>query len=114
MNSQFQGYYAGHGVTISGTIAMRKALDKSYNYVNIMLSSGFANPNKVQAFTEAEAHFGMHLYEGLGVGQLYHSRATKMDIVAVGEDPEHFVPIAKTGRFYKPNPNLVQRLGGKR
>ncbi len=108
-------YYAGHGVTISGTLAMRKRLDEeNLAYVSIMLSSGFANPAKVKAFTEAEHYFKKRLYDGLGVGQLFHSRATKMDIVDVGEDPEHFVPISKTGRFYRPNQNLVLRLGGKR
>ena len=37
--------------------------------------------------------------------------ANAHDIVAVGETPETFVPISKTGRFYRPNPRLELRLG---
>lgn len=102
-------YWFGHGVTITGTYAMRKALDEN---VKITLSSGFAKKEKVEAFVRAEKILGQKLFENLGVGQIFDAITTKMDIVAVGETSEQFVPIAKAGRGYRPNPNLELRLGG--
>jgi nicotinate phosphoribosyltransferase len=107
-------YWFGHGVTVSGVYAMRKALDKNdFKYVNLVLSSGFANPQKVAAFARAEDLLGVKLFDSLGVGQVFESRASKMDIVAVGETPQKFVPISKAGRGYNPNPNLELRLGNE-
>jgi len=112
LNTELKGYWRGNGVTISGVYAMRKALDaKGYSNMKIALSSGFADPEKVQAFVEAESILGVKLFDMLGVGQVFESRAAKMDIVAVGETPETFVPISKTGRGYNPNPRLKLRLG---
>lgn len=106
-------YWFGNGVTITGTYAMRKALDKNgYENVNIVLSSGFADYKKVEAFVRAEKLLGVKLFTSLGVGQVFKSRASKMDIVAVGETPDNFVPISKAGRGYNPNPRLELRLGG--
>jgi nicotinate phosphoribosyltransferase len=108
-------YWFGNGVTVSGVYAMRRALDeKGYPNMKIALSSGFANPEKVEAFVRAEEILGVKLFDLLGVGQIFESRASKMDIVAVGETPETFVPISKTGRQYNPNPRLRLRLGGRK
>lgn len=106
-------YWFGSGVTVTGTYAVRKALnERGLNYVIPFLSSGFADFRKVKAFVRAEDILGTPLFSGLGVGQVFESRAAKMDIVAVGETPDSMVPISKTGRFYRPNPRLELRLGG--
>jgi nicotinate phosphoribosyltransferase len=113
INTELKGYWKGTGVTISGVYEMRKALNKrGYGNMKMALSSGFANPEKVEAFVQAEAILGMKLFDMLGVGQVFESRASKMDIVAVGNSPENFVPISKVGRGYNPNPRLELRLGG--
>jgi len=107
-------YWFGRGVTVTGTYALRKALiENSYNLIPF-LSSGFADYKKVEAFVRAEEILGLQLFMGLGVGQVFKSKASKMDIVAVGETPENFVPISKVGRQYNPNPKLELMLGGKR
>ncbi|MBU4086316.1 MAG: nicotinate phosphoribosyltransferase [Nanoarchaeota archaeon] len=108
-------YWFGHGVNVTGVYAMRKALnEKGYANMKLALSSGFAEPRKVEAFANAEEILGVKLFDLLGVGQVFKSRAAKMDIVAVGETPESFVPISKTGRGYNPNLRLKLRLGGGR
>lgn len=108
-------FWFGNGVTVTGAYAMRNTLDKNgHQNIKITLSSGFANAEKVKAFVRAEKILQTRLFENLGVGQVFKSRASKMDIVAVGETPEQFVPIAKVGRGYNPNPKLELRLGGKR
>ena len=110
---QEQKYWFGTGVTVSGVYALRKALDREdFGYVNLALSSGFASPAKVRAFVRAEQMLDSKLFEMLGVGQVFSSRGAKMDIVAVGEDPAHMRPIAKTGRGYRPNDRLEYRTGG--
>jgi nicotinate phosphoribosyltransferase len=112
-NTFLREYWRGNGVTISGVYAMRKTLDKNgHSDMKTALSSGFANPEKVQAFVEAEAILGVRLFDLLGVGQVLESRASKMDIVAVGETPQTMVPISKVGRQYNPNPRLELVLGG--
>jgi nicotinate phosphoribosyltransferase len=110
--AQEEKYWFGNGVTITGVYAMRKALDKNgYADMKIALSSGFAEPRKVKAFVNAEEILEVKLFDMLGVGQIFESRAAKMDIVAVGETAENFVPISKTGRVYNPNPRLKLKLG---
>jgi len=110
--SEDEKYWFGNGVTVTGAYAMRKALDKNgFKNVKITLSSGFANPEKVRAFVRAEKLLGTKLFDNLGVGQIFSSRATKMDIVAVGNSSEDFVPVSKKGRGYKPNSALELRLG---
>lgn len=100
-------YWFGNGVTVTGVYAVKKALDEAgYNHLKITLSSGFASENKTAAFVRAEKILGTKLFDSLGVGQVFKSRAAKMDIVAVGETLETLVPISKTGREYKPNPRL--------
>jgi nicotinate phosphoribosyltransferase len=108
-------YWFGHGVNVTGVYAMRKALNENgYAEMKLALSSGFAEPRKVEAFANAEEILGVKLFDLLGVGQVFKSRAAKMDIVAVGETPEDFVPISKTGRGYNPNPRLKLRLGERK
>ena len=50
------------------------------------------------------------LFDGLGVGSIYKSRAATMDIVAVGNTPNDLQPMSKQGRLYKPNSRLEQFL----
>lgn len=112
---QDEKYWFGRGVNITGVYAMRNALNEnSYTSMKIALSSGFANPKKVEAFVNAENILETRLFDMLGVGQIFNSRAAKMDIVAVGENSESFIPISKTGRFYRPNPKLKLRLGDEK
>lgn len=102
-------YWYGTGVTVTGVLALRRALDQAgYQNVKIILSSGFADAEKVRAFVAAEKVLGIHLFDSLGVGGIYESRASKMDIVAVGESPDSMVAISKTGRGYSPNPRLKE------
>jgi nicotinate phosphoribosyltransferase len=113
--TQDERYRFGNGVNVTGVYAMRKALDKNgYANMKLALSSGFAEPRKVEAFANAEEILGVKLFDLLGVGQVFKSRAAKMDIVAVGETPESFVPISKTGRGYNPNTRLKLRLGDEK
>jgi nicotinate phosphoribosyltransferase len=108
-------YWFGKGVTVTGVYAAKKALEENgYENLKIWLSSGFACPDKTGAFVRAEELLEKKLFDGLGVGQIFRSRTAKMDIVAVGENPDNFVPIAKAGRRYNHNPKLELRLGGKK
>jgi len=101
-------YWYGKGMTISGVSHLRETLNrKGYSNIKIMLSSGFGNPEKVQAFVDAEKELGYKLFDALGVGNLYDSRIATMDIVAVGESLDSMEPCAKSGRCYHANPNLI-------
>ncbi len=106
-------YWYGTGVTVSGVYALRKALDEAgRSDVRIMLTSGFGDVEKVRAFRRAEEVLGVTLFDALGVGGIYKPcRAATMDIVAVGETPESFIPISKVGRPYRPNPSLPLVVG---
>lgn len=100
-------YWFGTGVSVTGVYAVRKALNENgFEKVQIMLSSGFGDVKKVEAFVKAEKIIGMKLFDSLGVGGIYDSRDSTMDIVAVGETIETMVQTAKVGRAYKPNPRL--------
>jgi nicotinate phosphoribosyltransferase len=106
-------YWFGRGVTVSGVLAASKALEENgFGNIKVVLSSGFANPKKTGAFVKAEKILGRKLFDVLGVGQVFESRTTKMDIVAVGDTPETMIPISKAGRGYNPNPRLELVLGG--
>ena len=96
-------HVTGPGVTVTGTLAVRRALDAAgFGHVGIVLSSGFGNPEKIKAFVEAEKEHG-RLFASLGIGGLFRSHAATADIVRVdGAD------LAKTGRAYRPNPRLVR------
>ena len=96
-----QPFVGGKGVTVSGTAAVRKALDEAgFEHVNIVLSSGFGNLDKVAAFAAAERRHG-RLFESLGIGGLFEAWCATADIVRVeGRD------LAKTGRAYRENPRL--------
>ena len=100
-------YWFGTGVSVTGVYAVRKALNEnSFENLQIMLSSGFGDVKKVEAFTKAEEILGMKLFDSLGVGGIYESRDATMDVVAVGETIETMIPMAKVGRFYRSNPRL--------
>jgi len=100
-------FWFGTGVSVTGVYAVRKALnDNGFGHIQIMLSSGFGNAGKVKAFVRAENILSVRLFDSLGVGGIYDSRDTTMDIVAVGETIDTMTPVSKVGRFYRPNPNL--------
>jgi len=103
-------YWYGNGVTVTGVYALRKALDEAgFKDVKIVLSSGFADTAKVRAFVEAEKLLGIRLFDSLGVGGVYDSRAAKMDIVQVGETAETMIPISKVGRSERPSTRLQRK-----
>jgi nicotinate phosphoribosyltransferase len=100
-------YWVGTGVTISGVYAIRKALnDAGFKNVKLILTSGFGNAEKVKAFAYAEKLLGVKLFDQLGVGELYHTRSTTMDIVAIQDTHNEWKPLSKVGRSYRPNKNL--------
>lgn len=114
-------YWTGTGVTIKGVGNLRQGLDrKGYRDVKIILTSGFSNPNKVQAFDEAKKALGLQLYDGIGAGFLDGPRTATADIIAVGEtidDVDYNVkPLAqkniihKVGRPPKENKTLERIL----
>jgi len=105
-------FWYGTGVTVTGVYALRKALDQfGHKDVKIILTSGFGDPAKVQAFVDAENTLGVKLFDGLGVGGIYKPcRMATMDIVAVGNTAETMIPLSKVGRPYNANPRLERML----
>lgn len=106
-------FWYGRGVTVTGVAAMRLALDAAgFNDVQIILTSGFGDPRKVEAFVDAEKKLGIRLFDSLGVGGIFHPcRTTTMDIVAVGDTPDSMLAISKVGRPYRPSNRLTLQLG---
>jgi nicotinate phosphoribosyltransferase len=99
-----ESFWFGNGVCINGVHNIRKALDYSgFDYVKIILSSGFGNPEKVKAFVDAEKILKTRLFDGLGVGGVFYSRMATMDIVSVDG-----VPTSKVGRTRKPTDRLMR------
>jgi len=95
---------ASKGVSLKGVYLIRKMLNDAHlDKVNICLSSGFANPEKVKLFVDAEKELGMRLFDMLGIGQVFYSRVTTGDIIEVEGESIH-----KVGRPYRPNPRLRQ------
>ncbi|MCF7861717.1 nicotinate phosphoribosyltransferase [Candidatus Woesearchaeota archaeon] len=91
----------GPGVSVELVKNVRFALDKAgHKSVNIVLSSGFGNVDKLKTFVHAEQEYG-RLFESIGIGGLYNSRIATADIVKV--DGKEF---SKTGRSFKANPRL--------
>ncbi len=104
-------YWFGSGVTVSGVYSLRKALnERGFGTIETIVTSGFGSVSKVDAFCRAEEILGMKLFDGLGVGQLYHSRASTMDVVAVGDNIDSMFRMNKVGREYRPNSRLERRL----
>lgn len=103
-------YWFGTGVTVSGVFAVRRALDAAgFEDVEIGLTSGFGNAEKVAAFRRAEALLQVKLFDFIGAGGFYKPcRASTMDIVAVADDLSGLDanPVSKVGRSYRPNPEL--------
>ena len=95
-------FWYGNGVTVSGVAKVRKALiDKGFENVKVILSSGFGNPDKVKQFIKFEEREGMKLFDGLGVGGVFDSRMATADVIEVEGKETH-----KAGRVYKPNRRL--------
>jgi nicotinate phosphoribosyltransferase len=107
-------YWYGRGVTVTGVYALRQALDAAgFSELPIILTSGFGDPKKVEAFVEAEKVLGVRLFDGLGVGGIYKPcRMATMDIVAVGETAAEMTSISKVGRPYRPNERLELLIDG--
>ncbi len=102
-------YWYGPGVKISSVYAVRKALNENgFPNVQIVLSSGFGNPEKVKAFAKAEKVLEMKLFDTLGVGEVFPSRIATMDVVLIGSNSTSQRNISKKGRGFKPNPRLKQ------
>jgi len=99
--SKKEKYWFNHGVSIAGVHKIASHLRITARDVKIILSSGFGNPEKVEAFLEAEELLGMKLFDSLGVGGVFDSRMATMDIVRVSG-----LDIHKKGRKYKKNPRL--------
>ncbi len=98
-------FITGPGVTVTSTLAVRKALDAAgFEDVNIVLSSGFGKLDKLRTFVQAEREHG-RLFESLGIGGVFEARFATADIVQVeGRD------LAKCGRAFRENPRLVRML----
>ncbi len=111
-NSPEARFWYGTGVTVTGVYALRRALDQfGHKDVKIILTSGFGDPAKVQAFVDAEKTLGVKLFDALGVGGIYKPcRMATMDVVAVGETEDTMTPISKVGRPYNPNPRLTRMM----
>lgn len=98
-------YWTGQGVTVTGALAVRRALDAAgYPSVDVVLSSGFGDLDKVAAFAAAERENGP-FFTALGIGGLFPAWCATADIVRVNG-----VDLAKSGRAYRPNPRLVRVL----
>lgn len=93
-------YMFSRGVSILGVYMLNSVIRKEGDY-KIILSSGFGNPEKVQAFIDAEEVIGERLFDSLGVGGVYESRIATMDIIEVDSQEIH-----KVGRPVKPNSRL--------
>lgn len=108
-------FWYGRGVTVTGVYALRVALDEAgFKDVQIVLTSGFGDPEKVKAFAEAEKRLGVRLFDALGVGGIYRPcRTATMDVVAVGETADELTAISKVGRPYQPNARLTLQLGSE-
>ncbi len=106
-------YWYGTGVTISGVYAVRKALDDAgFTHVRIVLSSGFGDAAKVQAFVNAEKRLGVRLFDALGVGKLFPTRDSKAEFVGWKPEGElEYRALAKVGRGYRHNSRLKLVLG---
>ncbi|MFH0869011.1 MAG: nicotinate phosphoribosyltransferase [archaeon] len=106
--TQFNGikYETGPGVTIELANNFYKQLETmGYPEKEIVLSSGFADYRKVEAFVAAEKRLGHKLFDGLGVGGLFKSIETKADTVEVNGKL-----ISKAGRFFRPINRLEEVL----
>lgn len=93
-------YWFGKGVNISGVYILRKILPEN---IKIILSSGFGNEEKVKEFVEAEKILKMKLFDGLGVGGVFHSRMATSDIMEVEGQEIH-----KVGRNPKKSDRLIK------
>ena len=102
-------FWVGNGVTITGVYALRRALDEAgFKDVKLVLTSGFGNAEKVKAFVYAEKLLGVKLFDQLGVGELFPTRSTTMDVVSIQESDGTWSPLSKVGRGYRPNQNLKE------
>lgn len=91
------------GVSVKGVYSVKKRLEDSGMNIKIFLTSGFGNPEKVKDFINAEAELKTRLFDGLGGGQMFYSRAATADIYEVEGEQIH-----KVGRPMRPNARLRQ------
>lgn len=98
-------FWTGNGVTVEFVRHVRESLDAAgLEKVNIVLSSGFGDLDKIQAFIDGEKKYG-RLFESIGIGSLFPARFATADIVRIDGDD-----FAKAGRGFKPNPRLQRML----
>jgi nicotinate phosphoribosyltransferase len=103
-------FWFGNGVNISGVYALKKALnDNGYENIDVVLTSGFGKVEKVDAFRRAEELLEMKLFDGIGAGTFFHSRAATMDVVGV-YDKGDWKAMSKVGREFSGNDRLELRL----
>lgn len=96
---EFKKYWSGKGVSVSGVYALRKSLnDKGYSDVKLILTSGFGDEEKLKAFIDSEEKLETKLIGGLGIGGLFDSMTSSMDVVRMGYQKDSQVPISKVGR----------------
>lgn len=97
-------WWGQKGVSISGVLGLIDILQAQILYKpKIILSSGFANPEKVKAFIDAEKKTRIKLFDSLGVGAIFPGRFATMDIVQVGHSLDNMQNISKVGRSYNVN-----------
>ncbi|RLE42385.1 nicotinate phosphoribosyltransferase [Candidatus Woesearchaeota archaeon] len=106
-------YLYGHGVTIAGVWALRRALDEAgFEDVELFVSSGF-NASKIEAFVKADKFYkrcyGNQLFSAIGTGSVAPGCVfATSDIVAIYDETRGvWKPRAKVGRGYTPNPKLI-------
>jgi len=72
-----------NGVSLAGVAAVSKLFIDTDKQV--ILSSGFGNPKKVESFLDAEKYLGRKLFDAIGAGFMDNIITATADIVAVGE-----------------------------
>jgi nicotinate phosphoribosyltransferase len=100
-------FWTGNGVTVAGVLAARRAFaDAGYRNLEIALTSGFSNPEKVRTFVEAEKKYGRKLFGFLGAGFADGRYTATSDIVGYYGEQGRFQELHKVGRPIRPNPEL--------
>lgn len=101
-------YWTGKGVTVAGVLAARRAFDEhGFKELEIALTSGFSNPEKVRVFTEAEEKYDRQLFSFLGAGFADNRYTATSDIMGYFRNGE-FIELHKVGRPIRPNPKLEE------
>nr|MDO8079198.1 nicotinate phosphoribosyltransferase [Candidatus Freyarchaeota archaeon] len=101
-------YWTGTGVTVEAVAAARREFnDAGFPDLKIALSSGFSNPDKVEAFVIGEKRYDLKLFDFIGAGFADDRFHATSDIMGYFEDDE-FMDLHKAGRPYRPNSRLEE------